>query len=160
MNFVQNFNCIFVHSPDIYQWKRSHENFSAHGNERDRLFPPAICGGFNFRAIVDYVRRDQRHTRAARLHQRRSPVPLSRARFFNPYSIIFAASTAPWFRYLRDQLLHSGALLHSVKKKKELFRRTGPDPRISITRLAHRIVPASGRTYMYTFSTDRSIFLP
>lgn len=44
---------------------------------------------------------------------------LSPARFFNPYSIIFAAATVSRFRYLRDQLLHSDARFwHPVEKKK------------------------------------------
>lgn len=38
-----------------------------------RLFPPAICGGFNFRAIVDYVRRASRTSHAS--SSARPPAP-------------------------------------------------------------------------------------
>lgn len=126
--------------------------------ERSTFFRRQFAGGFNFRAIVDYVRRDLRHTRAARLHQRRSPgFTLSRVRFFNPYSIIFAESTAPRFQYLRDQLLHNDALLHSVKNKKELFRRTGLDP---VFRLHGSLIALCLHIYIYFFVfTDHSIFL-
>jgi len=63
------------------------------------FFPPAICDGFNFHAIVDYVRRDQCHTRAARLHQR-SPVYYLGSAFLIRIQLFL--QHPPRFQYLRD----------------------------------------------------------
>lgn len=132
---------------------RSYGSFSRRGNWRDRLFPPAICGGFNFRAIVDYVRRD--HTRAARSHQRRSPVPYLEPAFLIRIQLFSQRPPLRGFSIYEINCYTAGALAVGKKKKKkrELYRRTGS--RVSIIWLARRIVLAS----KYFCFTDRSIFL-
>lgn len=100
---------------------RSHRKFfpPGAGNGRARLFPPAICDSFNFRAIVDYIRDAICVTRElASTAQPGSPFPsplfLIRIQLF---------SRRPPFRgfSIYEINCYAVALRHSVEKKKKNY---------------------------------------